>query len=125
MNIDYYIMLIIWYKLEKQGGVKICQINSQEVYSYLRQKMNLKNLLAKLQKNLHNFKSLDKKTKITCIIYLTLSAIWNIFSVIVVLFVAKLNNTLIECIFILTSFWISKRMFQISHLLKNILGGDD
>lgn len=110
MNIDYYIMLIIWYKLEKQGGVKICQ-NGQEVYSYLQQKMNLKNLLLKLQKNLHNFKKLDKKTKITYIIYFSLSLIWNTFSVIFVLFIAKLNNTFIECIFILTSFWLSKKSF--------------
>ena len=60
MNIDYYIMLIIWYKLEKQGGVKICQDNGQEVGSYLLMKANLKNLPKRLQTNLHNFKKKPK-----------------------------------------------------------------
>ena len=30
---------------------------------------------------------------------------------IIILFVAKLNHTFVECIFILTSFWLSKRTF--------------
>lgn len=110
MNIDYYIMLIIWYKLEKQGGVKQWE-NGQVVGSYLQTKANLKNLLKRLQTNLHNFKNKSKKDKLTIIIYFILSFIWNIFTIIVVLFVAKLNHTLIECIFILTSFWLSKKVF--------------
>ena len=120
MNIDYYIMLIIWYKLEKQGGVKICQ-NGQEVYSYLQKKLNLKNLLKKLQKNLHNFKQLDKKIKLTYIIYFIFSLIWNVLSVIVVLFIAKLNHTFVECIFILTSFWLSKKEFGKPFHLKSMV----
>ena len=119
MNIDYYIMLIIWYKIEKQGGVDKCQ-NGQEVGSYLLMKANLKNLLLKLQKNLHNFKHLDKKSKITIEIYFAFSLIWNVSTILLVLFVAKLNNTLIECIFILTSFWLSKRSFGRPFHLKNM-----
>lgn len=111
MNIDYYIMLIIWYKLEKQGGVKICQMDSQEVGSYLPKKQRLLNLLTKLQKNLHNFKKLDKETKLTYIIYFILSLFWNVLTIIIVLLVAKLNHTLVECLFILTSFWLSKKTF--------------
>lgn len=111
MNIDYYIMLIIWYKLEKQGGVQQCQEISQEVYSFSQMKANLLKSLTKLQKNLHNFKKLDKVSKLTFIIYFVLSLFWNTLSVIVVLFVARLNDTFIECIFILTSFWLSKRIF--------------
>lgn len=121
MNIDYYIMLIIWYKLEKQGGVKICQINGQEVYSYLQMKLNLKNLLKRLQKNLHSFKEKPKKVQYAILIYLFLSLIWNTLSVIFVLFIAKLNNTFIECIFILSSFWLSKRMFGKAFHLSSML----
>lgn len=110
MNIDYYIMLIIWYKLEKQGGVQEWEIG-QEVGSYLQKKLNLKNLLKRLQKNLHNFKQLDKKTKLTYIIYFIFSFIWNVLTIIIVLLFAKLNHTFIECIFILSSFWLSKRIF--------------
>lgn len=77
----------------------------------LQMKRNLKTLPKKLQKNYHNFKQLDKKTKLTCIIYFILSTIWNVFTICVVLLVAKLNNTLVECVFILTSFWLSKHSF--------------
>ena len=60
---------------------------------------------------MHSFKRLDKETKLTYIIYFILSLFWNTLSIIVVLFVARLNDTFIECIFILTSFWLSKRIF--------------
>lgn len=120
MNIDYYIMLIIWYKLDKQGGVKKWEI-FQEVGSYLQMKANLKNLQVKLLKNLHNFKQLDKKSKLTCIIYFIFSFIWNVLSIILVLFVARLNHTFIECIFILTSFWLSKRAFGRPFHLKSMI----
>lgn len=49
-----------------------------------------------------------------------LSFIWNIFTIIVVLFVANLNNTLIECIFILSSFWLSKKAFGRPFHLKSM-----
>lgn len=119
MNIDYYIMLIIWYKIEKQGGVKKWEIG-QEVGSYSQKKLNLKNLLKRLQKNLHNFKQLEKKDKLTYIFYFTFSFIWNVSTVLLVLFVARLNHTFIECIFILTSFWLSKRAFGRPFHLKNM-----
>ena len=119
MNIDYYIMLIIWYKIEKQGGVEKWE-NFQEVGSYLLMKVNLKNLLKRLQKNLHNFKQLDKKSKITIMIYFAFSLVWNVSTVLLVLFVARMNHTLIECIFILTSFWLSKKAFGRPFHLKNM-----
>lgn len=119
MNIDYYIMLIIWYKIEKQGGVKKWEIG-QEVGSYSQKKLNLKNLLKRLQKNLHNFKQLEKKDKLTYIFYFTFSFIWKVSTVLLVLFVARLNHTFIECIFILTSFWLSKRAFGRPFHLKNM-----
>ena len=121
MNIDYYIMLIIWYKLEKQGGVKKCQMDSQEVGSYLQMKANLKKLPTKLQKNLHNYKQLDRKSKIAFNVYFAFSFIWNVSTILLVLFVAQLNHTLIECIFILTSFWLSKKAFGRPFHLKSMI----
>lgn len=118
LDFDYILMLIIYYKVNFiEGGVKIC---GTEVISSLQKKLNLKMLLQKLQKNLHNFKQLNKETKLTYIIYFILSLIWNITSVIVVLFVAKLNKTLVECIFILTSFWLSKTTFGKPFHLKSM-----
>lgn len=109
LDFDYILMLLIYYKVNFiEGGVKLC---GTEVILSLQKKLNLKTLQRKLQKNLHKFKLLDKETKLTYIIYFMLSLIWNILSVIVVLYVAKLNHTFIECIFILTSFWLSKKVF--------------
>ena len=107
MNIDYYIMLLIWYEINKQGGVEQCQ----EVFSSLLKKINLKSLLKKLLTNYSNFKKQDKKYKAIIIIYSILSLIWNCMTLLIIIFIALLNNTFIECIFILTSFWITKRVF--------------
>ena len=57
------------------------------------------------------FKEKNKEEKLTIIIFLILTTIWNVGAVLLVLFVAFLNDTLIECIFILSSFWLSKRSF--------------
>jgi len=110
LNLDYIISLIIIYKMHfKKGDCKLCYQVDQ--YSFLQMKANLKNLLKRLQKNLLNFKAKPKKIKTAILIYLFLSLIWNTLSVVVILFIAKLNNTFIECIFILSSFWLSKRTF--------------
>ena len=112
LNFDYMIMMLMSYNVFKvKGDRKLCQIFQAEVGSCSLKKMNLNLLLKKLQVNYHSFKEQDKETKLTIIIYLLLSSIWNIFSVIFVLIIAQLNHTFIECIFILTSFWLSKRSF--------------
>ncbi len=112
LNFDYILLMIITYKLY-EGGVLLC--GEAEAYSFSQKKQNLKKSLLKLRKNYQNnlkkFKKKDKVEKLTIIIYIFLSLIWNIFSVVLILLVARLNNTFVECIFILTSFWLSKRSF--------------
>ena len=122
LNLDQMLLLIITFKLYfMKGDVKICH---QEVGLSLLKKINLKKLLKKLQKNLHNsikqFKEQDKVTKISNIIYFILSLIWNSLSLILILFVARLNDSFIECIFILTSFWLSKGKFGKPFHLKSM-----
>lgn len=106
LNLDYMLMLIIYCKLIEEE-VNLCQLHG----FYLQKKQHLKILLKKLQRNLDNFKKKPKVEKIEISIYIILSLFWNILSVILILFVAKLNDTFIECIFILTSFWLSKGAF--------------
>ena len=110
MNLDQILMLAITYTLFfiKKEGLE-CQ--EQKVGLSLLKKINLKTLLKKLQKNLHSFKKKPKVEKIALILYIFFSMIWNISSVILILIVSQINNTFIECIFILTSFWLSKRAF--------------
>lgn len=107
MNLDYILLSLVYYEIWLKGDKIVCG----EVFLSLQKKKNLKNLLRKLQENLHKFKNLDKENKIAFVIYFILSLIWNVLSVAVILLIAKLNDTLIECIFILTSFWLSKRSF--------------
>lgn len=110
LNFDYILLMIISYKLYfLEGGIKLCGM--VEVGLSSLKKINLSTLLKRLQRNLHNFKVLDKETKLTYIIYFILSLIWNTLTIIIILLVARLNATFIECLFILTSFWLSKRTF--------------
>lgn len=117
LNIDYFIMLVIYYNISLKGGL-ICQ---DQVGSYSLKKINLKNLLKRLQENLHNFKKKPKVEKLTIVIYSILSLIWNVLTVVGVLLIAKLNRTFVECIFILTSFWLSKRIFGKAFHLSSML----
>lgn len=112
LNMDQILMMGITYNLMfmKKGDVKKCGETLVVGLSSLK-KLNLKNLLKRLQKNWHNFKNLEKVEKLTFIIYFIFSLIWNVLSVVLILFVARLNDTFIECIFILTSFWLSKHTF--------------
>lgn len=109
LNVDQILLLGVTYKIYfMKGENELCGL---EVGLSSLKKLNLKNLLTKLQKNWRNFKKQDKVTKLTYIIYFILSLIWNVLSVVLILLIAKLNDTFIECIFILTSFWLSKKSF--------------
>lgn len=111
LAIDYTIMMLMMYRIYfMKGDVKIWEYQDQ-AGSSLQNKLQLRKLLKKLQKNFLNFKKQDKTTKLTIIIYSILSLIWNLFTIFVVLLFAKLNNTFIECIFIITSFWLTKKTF--------------
>lgn len=119
MNLDQLLMLAIYYTLYFMKKEELrCQ--EQEVGLFSQMKVNLKNLQKRFQKNYSNFKKLNKQEKATIIIYSILSLFWNTFTLVVVLFIAKLNDTFIECIFILTSFWLSKKVFGKPFHLKSM-----
>lgn len=120
LNIDQLLLLAITYNIYfMKGGTLWTDI--QEVGSSLQKKNHFSNLLKKLQKKYSQFKKLNKQQKATIIIYSILSLIWNIFTFVVVLFIAKLNDTFVECIFIITSFWLSKRVFGKPFHLKSMI----
>ena len=113
LDFDYLIMLIILYKyIFLNGGDIRCVM---EAGSSLLKKINLKKSLQRLQKNyqsnLEAFKKKNKEEKLTIIIFSILSFIWNCLTLVVVFVMAMINDTAIECIFIITSFWLSKRSF--------------
>ena len=120
LTLDYLFMLLIVQNLKLRGG-KLCQTCQEQVGLYSLTKANLRALLKKLQVNLRNFKNQSKENKLTIIIYLFLSLIWNFFTIFVILLIATINRTFIECIFILTSFWLSKRVFGKAFHLSSML----
>ena len=111
MNFDYLLLMYITYCIYFERRHKICG----EAGSFSLKKINLKKSLQKLQKRFQNnwekFKAKDKVEQLTISIYIILSLIWNTLSVVLILIVALINNSFVECIFILTSFWLSKNSF--------------
>ena len=122
LNIDQLLLMAITYNIYfMKGGLNLCG-EIQEVGSSLLKKNHYSNLLKNLQENYSNFKKYNKQDKATIIIYSIFSLIWNIFTLVVVLFMAKLNDTFIECIFIISSFWLSKKVFGKAFHLKSMIG---
>lgn len=120
LNLDYILILLIIHKIHfRKGDEKICYQVDQ--YSSLQKQINLKNLPKKLQKNLHNFNKQNKVEKITLIIYFILVFIWNVFTLLIILLVAKINGTFTECLFIANSFWLSKKEFGKAFHLPNMI----
>lgn len=87
LDLDYLLLFIIYHKLYFEGGERICL--EMVVSSFSQRKINLKKSLKKLQRNLDSFKKLNKVDKLTYIIYLQLSLLWNTLSVILILLVAN------------------------------------
>ena len=117
LNIDYLLLMVMAYKLYfMKGDVKLCGIFQVAVGSFLQKLASLKQQLRSL---LTNFSKTNKKERFEFIFYLTLSLLWNLFTVFCIIIVAKLNHTVIECLFILTSFWLNKRTFGKPFHLRN------
>ena len=109
LNIDYIILSIIAYKwFFSKGGQKLW-VEVAGLFSHLL--TLLKSFPTKLQNFYLNNKDKSRFEKISDSIYIPLFILWNIFTLMVVLFIATLNHTFAECIIILCSFWINKRTF--------------
>lgn len=109
LNIDYFLLLLISYKLYFiKGGNNLWA----EVHSYFTVLLtSLKGLPEKLRKSYNLAKPKTREDELTNKIYVILFWLYNIFTLIVILFIAKLNHAFIESIFIVSSFWINKTVF--------------
>ena len=117
LNIDYMIMMIISYKMYfMKGDVTLCTVFRAVVGSFSQK---LTSSISSLRRYLTKFSKKDKKVKFEITLFTVLSLIWNIFTVAIVLFVGFLNDTFVECIFILSSFWLNKTVFGKAFHLKN------
>lgn len=119
LNIDYIILNIIAYTLFfTRGGINLW-VEVVSSFSHLR--TLLKTLPTKLQKFYLNNKAKSRFDKISDCIYIPLFLLWNVFTLLVILFVATLNHTFVECIIIATSFWINKKTFGKPFHMKTAL----
>lgn len=109
ISFDYLILISMTYKLYFiKGGKSLCGM----VHSYFSDLLiSLKKLPRKFLTSYQNAKPKKREDKLVYKIYIVLFWLYNIFTVLVVLFIATLNETFIECIFILSSFWINKGVF--------------
>lgn len=116
INFDYMILIIISYKLYfMKGGKDLWDL----VHGYsLDLLISLKSLPTKLQTSYQTSKPKTTRDELANKIYITLFWLYNFFTVAVVLLIATLNETFIECIFILSSFWINKGVFGKAFHLK-------
>lgn len=109
LSFDYLILLLILYKLYFiKGGISLCKMVHGSFSDVL---ISLKALPEKLLKSYQTSKPKTTEDKLANKIYLVLFWLYNFFTVATVLFIAMLNDTFIECIFILSSFWINKGVF--------------
>lgn len=116
LDIDYLILMIMTYKLYfMKGGLSLWV----EVLGFSSDLLiSLRKLPKKLQKSYQISKPTKKDNELAYKIYLVLFWLYNFFTVCTVLFIATLNETFIECIFILSSFWINKGVFGKAFHLK-------
>ena len=109
LSLDYFITILIIYKLYfMKGGKSLCQV----VVSSGSQKLaSLKTSLVKLRKKFLNKKPKSKEEKITFAIYYPLYLLWNLFTMLIIVLIAFLNDAFVEAIFITVAFWVNKRSF--------------
>ena len=109
MSLDYILLLLCFYKLYFiKGGKCLCQMVLGFSSDLL---ISFRSLPKKLQESYQRSKPQKRENELAYKIYLFLFWLYNFFTVATVLFIATLNETFIECIFILSSFWINKGVF--------------
>lgn len=118
INIDYFALMLMTRKLYFiKGGKSLWDLVHSSFSDLLT---SLKSLPTKWQENYRKAKPkiTNKETKLEYRIYIILFWLYNLFTLFVILFIATLNHTFIECIFIVASFWINKAVFGKAFHLK-------
>lgn len=109
LNIDYIILLFVTYNLYFIKGGNDLWVEVLGSSSVLL--TSLRSLPVKLRQSYQDAKPKTQEDVLADKIYLFLFWLYNFFTIIVIILIATLNHTFIECIFILTSFWMNKGAF--------------
>ena len=118
-NFDYILMLLIFYKYYFiQRSESLCLM----AVCYFSHLLDLsKNLPIKLHKYYQNNKLLTKTEKISNSLFIPIYIAFNIFTLVIILIIARLNNAFIEALFITLAFWLSKKSFGKPYHCKSVI----
>lgn len=121
LNFDYTILLMATYylKMKKEFNIEKIKTDDYSLTKILNERLSfdeIKIMVIKFNDFKKHFKESNKTDKIVIILYLFFSILSEIINVSLVIFVAYLNNVIIECLFIITSFLISRKVFGAFHL---------
>lgn len=120
LNFDYTILLLATYFLFLKRGTSV---ELQSVFDLSLPKLldefpsveDIEIKLSNIKKNYVKWKAKSKFKKTVDIIYIILYMISELFNLGLIVLVASLNHALIECLFVITSFLISKKVFGAFH----------
>ncbi|MFI3307726.1 MAG: accessory gene regulator B family protein [Mycoplasmatota bacterium] len=126
LNFDYTILLIVTYyvHMRKKNNLKIKNVFDFELIKLLNYKLDKNQLslfIENFKVNYKKFKELDKTNKIVAILYITFFIIQELMTLSLLIFIALINNYIIECLFIVIAFLISKQVFGAFHFKSFIL----
>lgn len=120
LNFDYIILLVVTYYifLKKENNLTIKNNINFALIKFLNQrptKEDLKYIVIEINKKRQQFKELDKTDKIVSVLYIIFFILEEILTLGILIFIANLNNYIIECVFILSAFLIAKQVFGAFH----------
>lgn len=118
LNIDFMILFIASYYFHtyRDSNKQRIKYFSHKLLLKMPSRNKIKRSLKSISSNLENFKKLSKFDKIVFIIFAFLFVVSELFNLFLVIFIAYINNAMIESFFIITSFIISRQVFGAFHL---------
>lgn len=116
LNFDYIILLLISYFLFLKKDIKLKEHNEYDIsimktIDRFPTFEDLKHHFTTLKEKFIMFKDAPKHEKIFVLIYVFLLILSELFNLTLIVFIAYLNGTIIECVFIISSFLITKKVF--------------
>jgi hypothetical protein len=126
LNFDFMILLLLTYYLflKKENNIKKIRESDFSLVSLLNNipsKEEVKILVSNLKENKEKFNKLSKFDKTVNVLYTIFFIIGECINLGIVIFIACLNNYLIECLFIILAFQITKKTFGAFHFKSFIV----
>lgn len=126
LNFDYILLLIATYYvfIKKENNLNVKTKLDFSLVELLNQRPSmaeLKIMILEFKNKFMEFKEKDKIDKLVFILYVIFFIIEETLTLGLIIFIANLNNYVIECLFILTAFLISKKVFGAFHFKSFIL----